>query len=188
MSPLQIIAALVEVTEASTAHWDDHLAGMANHVAEVVYAVGGGLAADAAKYIAFKLDLPLVVVPTALSVDAFFTAASGIRRGGCIHYIETKSPERLIVDFDIITAAPASIRAAGITDVLSIATGSWDWKYAHEHGKNPPSMEFIPWVYDIAQHILIGALDCAEAAVAAREMGSRRCWTVYVWKYSYAIR
>ena len=158
------IVETIEVTEANTAHWDDRKSSIQDRKSEIVYAVGGGLVADAAKYLAVKLELPLVVLPTALSVDAFITAASGIRRDGCVYYIETKVPERLILDFDIIANAPVTIRAAGITDVMSIATGSWDWKFAHEQGKNPPGMEFIPWVYDNAQSILNGVLDCAEAA------------------------
>jgi len=161
--PLPVVAQ-VEPVEATTAHWDDLKSTIANRQFEIVYAVGGGLVADAAKYIAVKLDLPLVVLPTALSVDAFITAASGIRRDGCVYYIETKPPESLIIDLDVIATAPAWIRAAGITDVMSIATGSWDWKFAHEHGKNPPGMEFISWVYNNAQSILSGVLDCAEAA------------------------
>jgi glycerol-1-phosphate dehydrogenase [NAD(P)+] len=170
------IAAMLEVTEATTAYWDTLLSTIHGQPS-VVYAVGGGLTADAAKYISVKLNLPLVVLPTALSVDAFITAASGIRqfsplpmgeglgvRDGCVVYIETKPPENLILDLDVIANAPAFIRAAGITDVISIATGSWDWQFAHEQGKNPPGMEFIPWVYDNAQSILSGVLDCAEAA------------------------
>jgi glycerol-1-phosphate dehydrogenase [NAD(P)+] len=97
-------------------------------------------------------------------VDAFITAASGIRREGSVYYIETKPPENLALDLEVIAAAPETIRAAGITDVMSIATGSWDWKFAHERGINPPGMEFIPWAYDNAQSILAGVLDCAEAA------------------------
>ena len=112
-----------------------------------------------------------MVIPTALSVDAFITAASGIRRDGCVYYIETKPPEDLILDLDVIAAGPESIRAAGITDVMSIATGSWDWKFAHERGKNPPGMEFIPWVYENARVILGAVLDCAEAAGAGDRQG-----------------
>ena len=158
------IVETLEVTEATTAHWDFLQSSIENQKSEIVYSVGGGLTADAAKYMAQKLGLPLTVLPTALSVDAFITAASGIRRDGCVYYIETKVPENLILDLDVIAAAPAHIRAAGITDVMSIATGSWDWKFAHEQGKNPPGMEFIPWVYENAQSILNGVLDCAEAA------------------------
>lgn len=158
------IAATIEVTEATTEYWDHLLLPITNCHFEVVYAVGGGLTADAAKYFASKLNLPLVVLPTALSVDAFITAASGIRKDGCVYYIETKVPEHLILDLEMVAKAPAFIRAAGITDVMSIATGAWDWKFAHEKNKNPAGMEFIPWVYDNAQSILSGVLDCAEAA------------------------
>jgi glycerol-1-phosphate dehydrogenase [NAD(P)+] len=150
-----------EVFEATVENWDHLAEGFRG---EVVYSVGGGLTADAAKYFSVKFSLPLVVIPTALSVDAFITAASGIRRDGCVYYIETKPPENLILDLDVIAAAPAAIRAAGVTDVLSIATGSWDWKFADERRKNPEGMDFIPWVYDNARSILNGVLDCAEAA------------------------
>ena len=150
-----------EVFEATTANWDEISAGFKG---EVVYSVGGGLTADAAKYYAAKHELPLVVIPTTLSVDAFITAASGIRKDGCVYYIDTKPPEELILDLDVIAAAPETIRAAGISDVMSIATGSWDWKFAQERGKNPAGMEFIPWVYETARGILEAVLYCAEAA------------------------
>ncbi len=155
------IRSAVKVTEASQSHWDSlaaHLHG------EVIYAVGGGLAVDAAKYIAVKKGLPLTCLPTALSVDAYLTWASGIRRGGCVYYLETKPPERLLIDLEVLAAAPSFIRAAGICDVLSIATGLWDWRFAEERGQNPVGMEHIPWVDKAAQAILDGALDCAEAA------------------------
>jgi len=163
------IAATLEVTESTTEHWDELLTvdrgrWTVNGLPFTVYSVGGGLTADAGKYIARKLNLPLTVLPTALSVDAFITAASGIRRDGCVYYIETKVPESLVLDLDVIAAAPASIRAAGICDLLSIATGCWDWEFAHEHGQNPSGMELVPWALDNALSILRGTLDCAEAA------------------------
>ncbi len=150
-----------EVKEATEEHWNalsEQLKG------DVIYAVGGGLAVDAAKYIASQRNLPLVCLPTALTVDAFFTWASGVRHGGCVRYLGTKVPDEVIVDFEILCSAPPNLRAAGICDVLSIATGCWDWKYAHEKGMNPSGMEFVEYVYDAAQAILDGTLECAEAA------------------------
>jgi glycerol-1-phosphate dehydrogenase [NAD(P)+] len=161
----------VEVSQANTAHWDGLIAEVNPHWSaempfEMVYAIGGGLAADGAKYIAAKLGLPLVCLPTALYVDAFLTSASGVRRDGCVFYIDTKPPDTLILDLRVIAAAPPQIRAAGVTDVMSIATGSWDWKFAEEKGMNPAGMEFIPG-YDNARSILEGVLACAAAAGAA---------------------
>jgi glycerol-1-phosphate dehydrogenase [NAD(P)+] len=116
----------------------------------------------------------LVCLPTALSVDAFLTWASGVRHEGCVQYIETKPPDRLIVDVDVIAIAPKGIRVAGICDVLSIATGLWDWEYAAELGRNPEGMELIPWAADAAQAILDGALECAEAAGAGDADGLKQ--------------
>jgi glycerol-1-phosphate dehydrogenase [NAD(P)+] len=159
------VVARWDVTEATLAHWDGWLAVTpGTRPAQVVYAVGGGLAVDAAKCAAIKLDLPLICLPTALSVDAFLTPSSGIRRGGCVTYIATKAPEIVILDWGVIRAAPSSIRAAGICDLLSIATGCWDWRFAHERGQNPPGMGYVRWVEDVAQAILRASLDCAEAA------------------------
>jgi glycerol-1-phosphate dehydrogenase [NAD(P)+] len=143
-------------------------------VGEVVYSVGGGLATDAAKYIAARRGLPLVCIPTALSVDAFFTWASGVRRDGCVQYIPTKTPDRVVVDFEVIAAAPPSVRAAGIGDVLSIATGSWDWRYAHERGANPGGAAYDAGVDRIAAALLAEAIECADAAGAGDEVGLRR--------------
>lgn len=150
-----------EVFEATIENWNSL---MDNFQGEVLYSVGGGLTADAGKYISTKKNVPMVCLPTALSVDAHLTWASGIRENGCVRYIETKNPETLIVDLDVIAAGPASIRAAGICDVLSIATGKWDWRFAAEQGKNPAGMEFIPYIDQAAGAILQGVLDCAEAA------------------------
>jgi glycerol-1-phosphate dehydrogenase [NAD(P)+] len=172
------VAAQVNVSEATVHHWLNLTANLqatiSNLQSPVIYAVGGGLAVDAAKYLANGLHLPLTCLPTALSVDAFFTWASGVRHEGCVQYIETQPPGRLIIDMDVLAAAPEAIRAAGICDVLSIATGLWDWEFAAERGKNPEGMELIPWVADAAQSILDGALECAEAAGEGDEDGLKQ--------------
>ena len=172
------IATQIEVSEATVHHWINKITPIQPKLKEyenpIVYAVGGGLAVDAAKYIAKHWNLPLTCLPTALSVDAFFTWASGVRHEGCVEYLETKVPERLIVDMDVLAVAPDHLRAAGICDVLSIATGLWDWEYAAEKGKNPEGMELIPWVADAAQAILDGGLECAEAAGAGDEDGLKQ--------------
>lgn len=99
----------VEIREATESNWFQYLD---NLIGDLVYAVGGGLTTDAAKYVASKRCLQVVCNLTALSVDAFITWASGIRVKGVVQYIETKVPEDLIVDLKVIAAAPPSIRAA----------------------------------------------------------------------------
>ncbi len=118
----------VMVSEATVQEWSTAVRDLKKYLEKKatpcrLYAVGGGLAVDAAKYIAHAGGLELVSLPTALSVDAFLTWASGVRSRGCVEYLETKPPDHLIVDFEVLAAAPPNIRAAGICDVLSIANG-----------------------------------------------------------------
>ena len=159
------------VQGATTNYWDALLAQMQG---EVIYAVGGGLSVDTAKYLGAKKNLPVICVPTALSVDAFTAWSSGVRVNGCVEYITTKVVDKLIVDLDVIASAPPFIRAAAICDLLSIATGRWDWRFALERGKNPPAQEFIPYIDTLAGAILQGTLDCAEAAGRGDKGGLRQ--------------
>ncbi len=160
-----------EAVKAVESDWEKMLDDVKG---EVVYAVGGGLVVDAAKYIAGNKRLPLVSLPTALSVDAFFTWASGVRVDGCVQYIMTKAPDRVIIDWEVIRQAPLDIRSAGICDVLSIAVGKWDWRFAHENNKNPPDMPYLPTLASIADSILTEMIDCADAAGKGEKEGMKR--------------
>jgi glycerol-1-phosphate dehydrogenase [NAD(P)+] len=120
---------------------------------EVVYGVGGGLASDAAKYVGWKNNKPVVVIPTALSVDGFFTSLAAVREGGTVHYVTTGPASRVIIDWDIIGGAPAHIRGTGICELLSIVTGLLDWQYAAKASMNTPETRFQPWAAGLAAGI-----------------------------------
>ena len=107
-------------------------------------------------------------------MDAFLTWASGHREHGCVRYVETGPPASILIDLDVIGAAPPGIRAAGITDVLSIATGRYDWMLAHEAGRNPSHMEYDGAIDGIARRILDASLECAAAAGRGEPAGLRR--------------
>lgn len=100
--------------------------------ARVVWGIGGGSALDHAKYTAWRLGLPLVLMPTILSVDAGYTRAVGVREGGRVRYVGDARPERLLIDFDVLRRAPALLNRAGAGDILSIFTALWDWRAAGE--------------------------------------------------------
>ena len=101
-----------------------------------VVGIGGGQAIDAAKYIAWKRGIRLISIPTILSVDAFVTPAIGIRRHHEVIYVGKSSPNPLIIDFSLLRTAPAELNVAGIGDLLSIHTATFDWEYAHCKGKS----------------------------------------------------
>lgn len=128
---------------------------------EVVYGIGGGLAIDTAKYVAAANHLPLVALPTLLSTDAFLTDATGVREAGCVRYLPTKTPDTVIVDMEVLCNAPASMRASGAADVLSIATAMWDWQEAEKLGENPANERVTPQAVDIGGALLQTLLDNA---------------------------
>jgi glycerol-1-phosphate dehydrogenase [NAD(P)+] len=120
---------------------------------EVVYAVGGGLVSDAAKYIGWARKLPVITIPTALSVDGFFTSLVAVRENGTVHYVTTGPAQQIVIDWEIIRNAPAHIRGTGIVELLSIVTGLLDWRYAAERNRNTPETRFQPWAAALAAGI-----------------------------------
>jgi glycerol-1-phosphate dehydrogenase [NAD(P)+] len=103
---------------------------------ETVLAIGGGQAVDLGKYFAWKRGIRLVTVPTILSVDAFTTPAAGIRQGHRVVYLGEASPDPLVIDYDVIRTAPPELNIAGVGDLLSIHTASFDWEFAHRAGRS----------------------------------------------------
>lgn len=149
----------------------DALNQLANNLpehVEVVYGIGGGLASDVAKYVAWKNDLPCVVIPTALSVDGFFTALVAVREDNSVHYETTGPAERVIVDMDVVANAPRHIRGTGIVEILSMTTGLLDWQYAARMQKNTPRERFQPWAASIAAGIAQQAYKIAKGVGEGR--------------------
>lgn len=98
--------------------------------ASAVFGLGGGMALDHAKYTAWHLGLPLVLLPSILSVDAGYTRAIGVREGGKVRYVGDARPQHLLVDFGVLQAAPPLLNKAGVGDIASIVTALWDWREA----------------------------------------------------------
>ncbi|MBN1964264.1 MAG: iron-containing alcohol dehydrogenase [Anaerolineae bacterium] len=129
---------------------------------EVVYGVGGGRAMDAAKYVGWHNQLPVMLVPTAIPGDVMFTWVARVREGGGVTDIVTGVARECIIDMDVIRAAPAHLRGGGVVDVLSIVTGLLDWRYAAERGQNKPEQRFVPWAAGIAAAIAQQAFRIAD--------------------------
>jgi len=102
--------------------------------ADTIVGIGGGMALDMAKYVAWQRDTEPVLVPSIASVDACVTNTIAVRDAGKVRYIGFVVPRVVLADFDLMQSAPAHLNRAGIGDILSIHTALWDWKAAAERG------------------------------------------------------
>jgi glycerol-1-phosphate dehydrogenase [NAD(P)+] len=121
--------------EANTQAEVDRVAGSRVGAADVVVAIGGGKTIDVAKSACANADLPLIVVPTQLTADGIASPVSVIRGAdGILHSGHGRLPIALVVDVDVIAAAPSERTRAGLGDLLANRSALVDWRLAAAAG------------------------------------------------------
>lgn len=129
-------ASVVTAWNMDIAHLESLAA--ADPAGDVVVGLGGGTAMDTAKFLAWKSGRPLVQVPSITSVDAGFTDAVGVRVDGNVRYVGKVRPVKVVLDVDLVCSAPAHLNRAGVGDIVSCATGLFDWRLASGRGIGHP--------------------------------------------------
>jgi glycerol dehydrogenase len=107
--------------ETSLEEIDLHRAELDGRV-DCLMAVGGGKCVDAGKSIAFRLGIPYVIVPTLASNDAPCSSVSVLYfPSGVYSHFEffPQSPALVVVDTEVIAAAPERYLAAGMGDAMA---------------------------------------------------------------------
>jgi len=128
-----------------------------------VFGIGGGSAVDHAKYVAWKSEMPLVLVPTILSVDAAYTKAIGVREGSRVRYVGEVFPTHLLIDYELIRKAPILMNRSGVGDLISIFTALWDWKEAGRREIEPYDPEIAAQSQILLNRLLAGAAEIRDA-------------------------
>ncbi len=89
---------------------------------DVVVGMGGGKTIDTAKIAADRAGIPVIVVPTIASTDAPCSGCAVLYSNEGIFervYYQKMNPAVVLVDLDIIAAAPTRFLVAGMGDALS---------------------------------------------------------------------
>lgn len=99
-----------------------HVGALATQGVDCLIAAGGGKCIDTGKGVAFRLGIPVVVVPTLASNDAPCSALSvlyspeGVSTGAEFY---PHSPAFVVVDTDVIAAAPERYLVADMGDAMA---------------------------------------------------------------------
>ena len=108
------------------------------HQADCVLGIGGGTITDLCKDASHAVDdsIPLIIVQTALSVNAFSDGISIMLKNGVKCSLPTRYPSVLVIDLDVIEQAPMERNLAGYGDVLATWTAPVDWYLSYKLGMN----------------------------------------------------
>ena len=108
--------------ECSLPEIEKHSAALRDQDIDCLIAVGGGKCVDAAKCIASRVGVPVVMVPTLASNDAPCSAVSVLyTEDGVMNGAEffPDNPALVVVDTEVIAAAPARYLVAGMGDAMA---------------------------------------------------------------------
>ena len=108
--------------ECSLPEIEKHVAALNDENIDCLIAVGGGKPVDAGKSISWRLDIPVVIVPTLASNDAPCSALSVLYTPeGASDVVEfyPTSPTLVVMDTDIVADADERYLVAGMGDAMA---------------------------------------------------------------------
>jgi glycerol-1-phosphate dehydrogenase [NAD(P)+] len=149
--------------------------------AEVVVGLGGGMAIDVAKYVAWRRRLPLFQVPTSMSVNAPFAQRAAVRDEGVLKYVGWAVPETVYVDYDVIKSAPLDLNRSSVGDIACYYTARWDWAMAEREGKCEPQWPYDPYWVGEAGKVLDSVFEAAGDIRDVTDKGIRALMDALRW-------
>ena len=96
----------------------------------VILAIGSGTINDLCRFLAYKLDLPYVILGTAPSMDGYASVVSPLIVDGIKVTYNAVYPYAIVADTDIMKNAPMYMLQAGFGDILGKYTALADWRLA----------------------------------------------------------
>lgn len=98
---------------------------------DALISVGAGTINDITKQAAFSVRKPYITVPTAASMNGYTSAGASLLEHGFKHAYMAAPPRAVVVDLDVIAAAPKRLTRAGLGDTLCRSTVEVDAILSH---------------------------------------------------------
>lgn len=99
-----------------------------DHTCDILIGVGSGVINDIGKIVAKMTGLPYVIVATAPSMDGFASSTSSVVRDGLKVSVDSKCPDAVIGDTEILKNAPLLMIQSGLGDMLAKYVSVCEWR------------------------------------------------------------
>jgi glycerol-1-phosphate dehydrogenase [NAD(P)+] len=94
-------------------------------------AVGAGTVCDLAKSAGSEQDKPVLLFPTAASMNGYTSAIVALKVRGLKATLPCKPATGIFADPEVVASAPQRMVAAGVADFLSKCSSASDWRASH---------------------------------------------------------
>ncbi len=101
---------------------------------DLLIAAGGGRVIDSGKFLSVETTLPVIAIPTILASDSVSSPISILKENGKYRSLGTVMPTGVIIDLDIVKKSPQNYTKAGLGDLMSNISASFDWELAFKRG------------------------------------------------------
>lgn len=128
------IGEVVPVVLAEHPHGDAELAekiAEAARGADALIAVGSGTINDLCKYAGAQAGKPYAVFATAPSMNGYTSVNAAITKAGHKKSIQAQAAVGVLIDLEVLAAAPPRMIRSGLGDSLCRPTAQTDWLLAH---------------------------------------------------------
>lgn len=98
---------------------------------EFYVAIGAGTLSDLAKDAGSKQNKPVLLYPTAASMNGYTSAIVALKVRGLKRTLPCRPALGVFADPEVVATAPQRMAAAGVADFLSKCSSAADWRAAH---------------------------------------------------------
>ena len=94
-------------------------------------ALGSGVINDITKILARMTGFPFICAATAPSMDGFASSTSSVIRDGLKVSVDSRCPDAVIGDLNVLCRAPSEMLQAGLGDMLAKYVSVCEWRIGH---------------------------------------------------------
>lgn len=98
---------------------------------DILIGIGSGVINDICKIVSKQTGLPYIIVGTAPSMDGYASSTSSVIRGGLKVSVDSRCPDIIIGDLDVLAAAPMLMIQSGLGDMLAKYVSVCEWRIGH---------------------------------------------------------